>query len=247
MEAGKALRMKRIFREDGKTLIIAMDRGGRGQDVPGLERPLETIRKVAEGGADAVLVNPGIVRRFYEAIPRNLGIIISIPMDPLYVELAARLGVHGVKTTFFGSLEDKELKKLGPVAIACQDWGIPFLAEIVPQDENRRLVPQAVKAAARMAAELGADFVKTAYPGSPEEFSEVVAKTFIPVVVLGGPKMDRDEDILKVAKSVMEAGGAGLCFGRNVFQHRNPTAMTRALAKIVHENASIDDALKELA
>ncbi|MEM3018877.1 MAG: fructose-bisphosphate aldolase, partial [Candidatus Bathyarchaeia archaeon] len=141
----------------------------------------------------------------------------------------------------------KELKKLGPVAIACQDWGIPFLAEIVPQDENRRLVPQAVKAAARMAAELGADFVKTAYPGSPEEFSEVVAKTFIPVVVLGGPKMDRDEDVLKVAKSVMEAGGAGLCFGRNVFQHRNPTAMTRALAKIVHENASIDDALKELA
>jgi fructose-bisphosphate aldolase/2-amino-3,7-dideoxy-D-threo-hept-6-ulosonate synthase len=246
MDAGKALRMKRIFREDGKTLIIAMDRGGRGKDVPGLERPLETIRKVAEGGADAILVNPGIVMRFHEAIPRDLGIIMSIPMNPLYVELAARLGVHGVKTTFFGSLEDEELRKLGPVAIACQDWGIPFLAEIVPQDENGRLEPQAVKAAARMAAELGADFVKTAYPGSPEEFSEVVAKTFIPVVVLGGPKMDRDEEVLRTAKIVMETGGAGLCFGRNVFQHRNPKAMTRALARIVHEKASLEEALKEL-
>jgi DhnA family fructose-bisphosphate aldolase class Ia len=44
----------------------------------------------------------------------------------------------------------------------------------------------------------------------------------------------------------MKAGAAGLSIGRNIFQHENPTAMTKALAAIVHGGASIEAAKKIL-
>jgi len=59
--------------------------------------------------------------------------------------------------------------------------------------------------------------------------------------------MSTDRDVLETAYGMLEGGGAGLFFGRNVWQHQNPAAMTRALSKILHEGASVDDALEELS
>ncbi len=86
--------------------------------------------------------------------------------------------------------------------------------------------------------------VKTAYTGSPESFREVVRLCPVPVVILGGPKMDSDRELLEVVKGCTDAGGAGTSMGRNVFQHRDPKAVTAAICKIVHEEASVEEALK---
>ncbi|MBW2712077.1 MAG: fructose-bisphosphate aldolase, partial [Deltaproteobacteria bacterium] len=104
----------------------------------------------------------------------------------------------------------------------------------------------AVKHAARVGKEMGADIVKVSYTGSVETFKEVVSGCSIPVVIAGGPKMDSDRDILEMVKGSIDAGGAGVSIGRNVFQHENPTRMVRAISAIVHDNSSVEDALKIL-
>jgi len=73
-EVGKKLRLGRVLSEDDKTLIVAMDHGIGGPH-PGLENMAETIRKVIKGGADAVMVNPGIARQFYQEIRRKASLL----------------------------------------------------------------------------------------------------------------------------------------------------------------------------
>ena len=248
-DIGKILRLKRIFREDGRTLIVALDHGLGNRPVPGLEDPLDTILKVARGGADAILITLGTAKRFCEQLPRNLGLILSIQPDVRFVRTAGRTGFHAVKNTFFGSLDDERLKLLYPLGAECENLGVPFLAEIVPMDvEKRRLLyePRQIKVAVRMAAEFGADFVKTSYTGGAEDFAEVVGSCPIPVVILGGSKMDSDRAVLETVKGAIDAGCAGVAFGRNIFQHRNPTAITRAIATIIHERTQVAEALRHL-
>jgi len=72
-----------------------------------------------------------------------------------------------------------------------------------------------------LGAELGADIVKVAYTGSPEGFREVVEGAIV-------------------------AGGAGVSIGRNVFQHKNPSRIVRAICKIVHDGSTVKEGLKEL-
>ena len=42
------------------------------------------------------------------------------------------------------------------------------------------------------------------------------------------------------------AGGAGVSIGRNVFQHKDPSRMVKAISAIVHDGSNVEDALKIL-
>lgn len=246
---GKIIRSKTIFREDGKTVIVAMDHSFFMGNVPGLEDYLDALKKVARGGADAVITSYGMILRHCREIPSDLGLLMSLPMpqDPSYVRTAASVGAHGIKFTHFGSLTDTEkLKVLVPLGEECRNYGLVYLAEIVPTDEKGTQVMEDVPSAARIGAEAGADLIKTAYTGTVETFRKVTEICPVPVVILGGPKMDSDRSILETVKGAIYAGGAGVAFGRNIFQHRDPTAITRAICKIVHEDASVDTAMEEL-
>lgn len=247
-EIGKSVRLKEIFREDNRTLIVALDHELGEPLVKGLEDPLDVIRKVAKGGADAIITTLGTVRRFYRELPRGIGLILSTPSDPSSVQTAVNLGLHAVKNTFFGSLKDEKLRFIHELALECEYYGMPLLAEIVPTDPKTGLVYELsqIKAAARIAAEFGADLVKTSYTGNSRTFREVVEVCPIPVVILGGVRMDKDKAVLENIKGAIDAGAAGVAFGRNIFQHRDPTAMTRAIASIIHENADVEEAMKEL-
>jgi fructose-bisphosphate aldolase/2-amino-3,7-dideoxy-D-threo-hept-6-ulosonate synthase len=98
-----------------------------------------------------------------------------------------------------------------------------------------------VKHCARLAAELGADVVKTNYTGSIDSFKEVVRGTPIPVVIAGGPKMKSDSDLLKMVYDAMQAGARGVSIGRNVFQHDDVVGITKALGRIVFEGMRPQD------
>jgi fructose-bisphosphate aldolase/2-amino-3,7-dideoxy-D-threo-hept-6-ulosonate synthase len=102
-----------------------------------------------------------------------------------------------------------------------------------------------VKLAARVAAELGADIVKTVYTGDPESFREVTRGCPVPVVVAGGSKTD-DRTTLELIEGAMAGGAAGISIGRNAFQHKHPDKFVRAAACIVHGNKSVEEALKIL-
>jgi len=247
-EIGKSVRLKSIFNEDGRTLIVALDHGLGVPLVKGLEEPLDIIRKVKNGGADAIITTIGTVRRFYRELPKGIGLILSIPPDQSSIRTAANLGLHAVKNTYFGPLKGDRLGVIHALALECEYYGMPLLAEIVPTDPRTGELTyelSQIKEAVRMAAEFGADFVKTNYTGSSKTFSDVVSGQ-IPIVILGGSRMDDDESVLENVKGAIDAGAAGVAFGRNIFQHRNPTAMTRAIASIIHGNAGVEEAMKEL-
>ncbi|HDY74452.1 MAG TPA: fructose-bisphosphate aldolase, partial [Euryarchaeota archaeon] len=90
------------------------------------------------------------------------------------------------------------------------------------------------------------DIVKTNYTGDPDTFKEVTQGCPVPVVIAGGPKMSTPEEVLQMVHDAIQAGAAGTSIGRNVFQHENPVAMTRAIAEIVHKNATVEDGIKIL-
>lgn len=244
---GKVIRASHLFRSDGRTLIVAMDHGMMGI-TKGIEVIADTIEKVIKGGADGVLINFGIARKLADRLAGRIGIVLSIPFDVKYVELAVKIGADAVKTTYFGPVPPSEerMKQISEIAQATDDWQIPYMAEVVPTDEKGKVVydlEQAVKAA-RVGAELGGDIVKTEYVGPVEKYREVTRSCPVPIVVMGGAKMGSPLDVLKMTWEAVKAGAAGGTIGRNIWQHKNPEKMTEALVKIIHENLSVEEAAK---
>jgi fructose-bisphosphate aldolase/2-amino-3,7-dideoxy-D-threo-hept-6-ulosonate synthase len=135
---------------------------------------------------------------------------------------------------------------LGKVADECDQYGMPLLAMMYPRGPKVANEHEcvAVAHAARIGAELGADIIKTNYTGNIATFKQVVESCPVPVIIAGGPKTDTAQQLLQVVYDSVEAGGAGLSIGRNVFQHKNPTLMVKALVGIVHDGASVEQALK---
>jgi putative autoinducer-2 (AI-2) aldolase len=91
----------------------------------------------------------------------------------------------------------------------------------------------------RIAAELGAHFIKTYYC---EDFEKVVKSCPVPLVIAGGPKLNTELDALRIAYDAIKRGAAGVDMGRNIWQAEHPTAMIKAIRAIVHENASVKKA-----
>nr|HPO50105.1 fructose-bisphosphate aldolase [Spirochaetota bacterium] len=102
---------------------------------------------------------------------------------------------------------------------------------------------EAVKLAARVGAELGADFVKTNYTGDPDSFAKVVEGCPAPVLIAGGSKMS-DEETFKMIEGAMKAGAKGLSIGRNAFQHKTPSLFIKVSCLMVHEKLSAKDAIE---
>lgn len=260
---GKKLRLGRIFKDDGRALIFAMDHGLVRGAAKGLERPRELIASVIKGGADAMLTSPGIVAHCGDIIKGKLAIILRIdggttiyrknpsigPLPIRSVEEALRMGADavGVMGTIGTDFERDTLLTIAQAAEECSKWGMLLMAEMVSRkDDFKDHVTEQVKAISRIGAELGADFIKTPYTGSADSFREVVSTCLVPVVILGGAMEAEktDESILRAAYGAIQAGGAGVAFGRNIWQHPRPEAITRAVASIVHGGATVEDALK---
>ena len=259
MESGKTRRLRKIVKGDSKTFIIAMDHGVTLGPVQGLEDMQQAVNHVVNGGADAVLVHKGIAKHVntgdaglivHVSASTKLGGKPNLKVGVCTLEEAIRLGADAVSAHInIGTEdEDKMLELLGSLSEQCDSYGIPLLAMMYPRGPNVKNEHEfeVVSHAARIGAELGADIVKTVYTGDLESFRKVVRSCPVPVVVAGGARMKTDSDVLELAESSVEAGAAGLSFGRNVFQHANPETMSRALSAIVHKRATAQEAMKVL-
>ncbi|MDO8956216.1 MAG: 2-amino-3,7-dideoxy-D-threo-hept-6-ulosonate synthase [Deltaproteobacteria bacterium] len=261
---GKKIRLERIMdRDSGKTVIVPMDHGVTLGPMAGLTDMRKTINAVASGGANAIVIHKGLVEAGHRRGGKDVGLIIHLSAstcmapDPnckvlvCGVEEAIKLGADAVSIHVNLGAEDEKsmLQDFGRVAREALEWGMPLLAMMYmrgPKVKNGYDVG-VVKHAARVGAELGADIVKVPYTGSPESFREVVEGCFVPVVIAGGEKMETDRDILEMVKNSVKAGGAGVSIGRNAFQHRDPEKIIQAITKLVHNDVSVEDGLKELA
>lgn len=259
----KTKRMNNIFRKDGRTIIIAMDHGLGMNVLPELADPAEKIHRVVQGGADAIMTSFGIASKFSDAIG-SAGLILRVdggssqlaqtgaPFCPIYtVEDALRLGADGVVCMGFpgSEFESETLPYLAQLAGDCHKWGMPLMAEMLPRgfeggDDSR--TPENIALACRIGVELGADFIKTEYTGDSDSFRQVVTGTFAPIVVLGGGQAKDPVALLQQVYDSVQAGGAGVAMGRNVWRQPEPEKITRAIARIVHEGATVQQAQKEL-
>mgnify|MGYP005832697437 CR=1 FL=1 len=263
MTIGKSIRIERIKdRKSGNSLIIPLDHGISIGPVRGIINLAETIDRVAEGGANAVLMQKGMVPHGHRGYGRDVGLIIhmsastSLSPDPnnkvqvCTVEECLKMGADAVSVHInVGSdTESDQLESLGHVAERCGFWGMPLIAMMYPRGANIKDPhnKDVVAHAARVGAELGADIIKTNYTGDVDSFKEVVRGCPVPIIIAGGPKVGSDQELLETIEGSLQAGAKGAAIGRNVFQHEHPTKITRAIARIVHENWSSKEALEEL-
>ena len=259
MVFGRDIRLARILKE-GKMLCIPMDHGISNGPIKGLEDIHSVIYECSSAGLTCVLVNKGIIKSMPR--PPNIGLIAhfsaSTSIGPApnrkmligSVEEAIRLGADAVSLHInIGSKEEPEmLQKLGMISDKCDEWSVPLVAMMYPRGENIKNPhdPEIVAHAARVGAEAGADVVKAVYTGDPASFRRVVRGCPVPIVIAGGPKANTDREILEMCEGAMMAGAKGVTFGRNIFQHKNPPTIVRALYKIILEKRNVREAMKEL-
>ncbi|MDI1495434.1 MAG: fructose-bisphosphate aldolase [Cenarchaeum symbiont of Oopsacas minuta] len=237
-----------------------MDHGISNGPILGLKDPHKIISKCAGNGLTSVIINKGILKSMPN--PTKIGILVHLSSSTSLssqldrkvlngtVEEAVRLGADGISLHInIGGSDDAEmLSQLGKVSDECHMWNMPLLAMMYPRGENIKDPHDAdtVAHVARIGAECGADIVKTVYTGDPESFAEIVKSTPVPIVIAGGPKMDTDEDLLKMTHDAIKAGAKGVTYGRNIFAHKDPAAISSALADIIFRSSSIDNAKKRL-
>ena len=259
---GKQIRMERIInRATRKTVIIPMDHGVTVGPIKGLVDMGRTVDLVASGGASAVIGHMGLALHGHRGYGRDVGLILHLSAstclgpDPNNkvlvnsVERAIKMGADAVSVHINVGAKDEAsmLADLGMVSQKCMDWGMPLLAMMYARghDIEDETDVEAVKIAARVGAELGADMIKTAYTGDAESFRQVVEGCPAPVVIAGGSKLG-DLETLKMIQGAMEAGAAGLSIGRNAFQHEHPDRLVKAACAIVHENVTAEEAMELL-
>ena len=254
---GKEIRLAKLFSR-GKAVVVALDHGGYMGSIKGIENLPEKINLYKK--ADAILLNPNMTRycgKFFASYDSPL-CIIRVNWGSHYCEgfkegygkkmstvrQAVALGADMVIVSLLiGGKEEANAENvtlLGEMFEESESLGIPLISEFIPQEGidrfegNRRLVEVGV----RMASEIGCDLIKTVYI---EGFSDLVKFTPVPILALGGARMKTDLDALEYAKKTIQGGAAGVVYGRNAFQAKNPEKFLDALIKVVKEGCNPEE------
>jgi len=260
--SGKRLRLRRLLSPQHRAVVVPLDHGVSDGPLDGIQDPLVAIRAVVAGGADSIVVHKGLMRYLDAELLGGAGVWMHISASTVAnpdwndkrlvasVDEAARLGADGVSihVNVGATSESRMVEDFGRISGACEAAGMPLLAMCYPRGpavadpHDTRLVAHA----ARLADELGADVVKVPYTGQPDTFTQVTAGVKIPVLISGGPKTDSDDAFLTMVHGSLVGGGAGVSTGRNLWQHRDPAAITRAIAALIHDGVDVDAARKHL-
>jgi len=252
---GKMSRLRRIVANDGRSLMLAIDHGYFMGPTHGMERPTEAIADLVPH-IDSLMLSPGILTSCVDPAFKG-GIVLrasggnSVLEDDidnegliLSAREANRLNASAIAVSIFVGT-DHQHQTLLNLANAINDaapFDLPVLAvtavgkKLKDKKEKRYL-----SLSSRIAAEYGADIVKTYYC---EDFEEVVAKTPVPIVVAGGPKLDTYRDVLELCYNSIQAGAIGVDMGRNIWQSDYPSAIIQGVKGVLHENLTVKEALE---
>lgn len=252
MNWGFQNRFQRILRPDtGKTVMLAVDHGYFLGPTSGLECPEKTITPLLPH-TDSLMLTRGLLRNSVTPgfdipivlrVSGGTSILSELSNEVLTTSIqeALRLNASAVTCSIFvGSEHEKQsLQNLACLVNQAEDYGIPVLAVTAVGTEMTRDA-RYLSLACRIAAELGAHFVKTYFC---DDFEKVVNTCPVPVIIAGGKKIEEDK-ALELAFKAIQQGAAGVDMGRNIFQSDFPVAMIRAIRAIVHERATVDHALQ---
>lgn len=242
---GKDVRLARLFREDNRTVIVALDHGQFQGVLPGLESMPFIIENVVAGGADGIILNPGVASACVAVYAGKCALVIRITgasthRNPSFdyhrrvcsVERAVALGADAVIAMGFigGEGEAASLALLAEISEACSRFGMPLIAEMLPVDSEHFHDADWIGLAARAGQELGADIIK-AYTTGTDADERVIRGCGAPFLAAGGPKSANPTEL---AAHAIKHGAAGIAFGRNVFGADDPRKTVGELVKTVH-------------
>ena len=263
-QLGKSMRLKRVIDGAGVSVICALDHGITS---PTFLEPLADIQaRTAEavaGGANVIMMSKGMIRVAEPAFSptTSLALLLSASANPegtrpeivqiAEVEEALRLSADAVVlfTALGGDTESSMVRILSAVGRECTALGMPFIAEAEfpttyasVEELKDQYGFEYLRRNVRLCAELGADIVKTNWPGDPGSFGKLIeAANGIPVVLAGGSRLE-DKELLWRMEQAMAEGAIGCSVGRNIFMHRSPEAITRALSRVIRERWSAEKA-----
>ncbi len=266
---GSQHRTSRILNpETGNGIVVAIDHGLFIGPLSGVENASKTIKVLLPGHPDAIQMTLGIARaNLTQFAGKNKpGVIVRLdatniwrkrpaPKEGYYTYVASvkdaiQLGADAVVTFLFAGYdtdaqEADNLQTLARIGAEAREYGMPFIVEPLAIQKGSNVVREfdSMKLIVRMASEIGADLIKADYPETKKQFEKLVEIASAPILVRGGPKMDSDRDMVQMVKDAMDCGAKGIVFGRNVWQHKQPAKILKALTAIVHEGQSVSKAL----
>ncbi|WOS66126.1 class I fructose-bisphosphate aldolase [Sinorhizobium fredii] len=208
------------------------------QDIPGKDKPALVMR--------IDMGNP-----YNHIRHRDMWAVLQNEAEPLIGAL--QMDAACVVVNLFMLPDEPDLfrqcvQNISRVRADCERYGMPLMIEpLVMQPVAERggyMVDgdaEKIVTLTRLAREMGADIVKADPTTNAEDFHRVVEAARCPVLVRGGGKEDL-RAVFDKSAALMRQGAMGMVYGRNIYQHANPSAVVRGLMAIVHEDASGEDA-----
>lgn len=252
MDWGMENRLAQIIKPDGRCFFLPIDHGYFLGPTSKLEKPGETIKPLLPY-ADALFVTRGVLRNAIDPVKTKPIILrvsggTSVVGEDLAneglttsIEEMIRLNVSAVGMSIFvGTPYEKEtLINLAQLVNECEDFGIPVMAVTAVGKELEKRDARYLGLCCRIAAELGARVVKTYWC---KDFDKVINGCPVPVVMAGGPKCETELEVMEFVYDGLQKGAIGINLGRNVWQHKYPVAMMKALHAVVHKKATPKEA-----
>lgn len=258
--------------DSGNAVVVAIDHGLHHGVFEGFENPGTTLRTILECRPDGILAGVPFLRHFDDVISEYPGVYTigtidvlnnsTFPGDDEETEIhqqvfsmdeAARIDADAAKVALvYGRKDPAVLEQnnrfVARAAERGREVGVPLVVEPTlwgarAEDE---LDPVYLTHAQRIGFELGADILKTPYPGDPASFEPIVQNAPVPCYIAGGPATETDVEALEMVAGAMSVGARGVMFGRNIWQQENPEGMIAAMKEIIHEGSSVDRASRHV-
>lgn len=251
LDWGMQHRLSQIFNpKTGRTVMLAFDHGYFQGPTTGLERIDLTIQPLVEY-ADVMMATRGSLRASISPATQKPVVLRASGGNSILGELsnetvavdmedAVRMNASAVAAQIYigAEFEHQSIKNVIKLIDTGMRYGMPTLAVTgVGKDMVRDA--RYFGLSTRIAAELGAHYVKSYY--IEEGFARVVAGCPVPIVIAGGKKLPEAEALDMAYKSI-DAGAAGVDMGRNIFQSEDPVAMIQAVRAVVHDLEKPDKA-----
>ncbi|WP_302196983.1 hypothetical protein [uncultured Ruminococcus sp.] len=268
---GKKKRMERII-TNGRMLVVPVDDSLIFGPFEGLGNLSDTINSIVDAKPSAILGYKGSYSLLYGMsngvqFPFIINVTASTitgrhiqKIKTCTVLEALVMGADCVAAhiNFSSDYENDMIQNLAGIISDADRLGMPTLAIAYPRkvhndgkDDNYEIEKETdieaytkrVCHCVRVAVELGSDIIKTQYTGSAQTFQRVVDSALgRPVIIAGGPVLSV-QNSYRIAKEAIEAGAAGISYGRNVFNAEHIEAYIAGMKAIVFNDVSVNEAM----
>jgi len=251
-------------------VIVAVDHGLHHGVFERFEDPEATLETLLDTGVDGFLAGVPFFRRFEDQLDAHSNMIKIATIDLIHnstfpgedegteihqqvfsVEEAARIGADAIEAALVSGREDPDvLEQNTNFIVSASETARQFdLASVVEptlwgKRADNELHAERLAHANRIGFELGADVLKSPYPGDPDSFEPIVDNAPLPVYIAGGPATETDREALGMVKGAMDVGANSVMIGRNIWQREDPAEIVAQMSAIVHGGATVDEALE---